>query len=104
MPPSFGNRDDSSMTANPCGMKKNTAAIDHITNDPGPNFAVVPRCQTQDGYQIEQDQIAQFERAYELRLGLCRLRSQRSREKKFNALPRINPETIDEMKGRVFAR
>ena len=44
MPPSFGNRDDSSMTANPCGMKKNTAAIDHITNDPGPNFAVVPRC------------------------------------------------------------
>src|SRR4029077_12766436 len=44
MPPSFGNRDDSSITANPCGMKKNTAAINHISNDPGPNFAVVPRC------------------------------------------------------------
>src|SRR5215470_5120275 len=44
MPPSFGNRDDSSATANPCGMKKKTAAINHISNDPGPNFAVVPRC------------------------------------------------------------
>src|SRR6266576_3779573 len=44
MPPSFGNRDDSSITASPCGMKKNTAAINHISNDPGPNFAVVPRC------------------------------------------------------------
>jgi hypothetical protein len=44
MPPSFGNRDDSSITANPCGMKKKTAAITHISNDPGPNFAVVPRC------------------------------------------------------------
>src|SRR4029453_1231131 len=44
MPPSFGNRDDNSITANPCGMKKKTAAINHISNDPGPNFAVVPRC------------------------------------------------------------
>src|ERR1043166_4596389 len=44
MPPSFGKRDDSSITAIPCGMKKNTAAINHISNDPGPNFAVVPRC------------------------------------------------------------
>src|SRR5947207_10114216 len=44
MPPSFGNRDDSSITASPCGMKKKTAAISHINNDPGPNFAVVPRC------------------------------------------------------------
>ena len=44
MPPSFGNREDSSITANPCGMKKNTAAIVHISNDPKPNFAVVPRC------------------------------------------------------------
>src|SRR5439155_22881239 len=25
-------------------MKKKTAAISHINNDPGPNFAVVPRC------------------------------------------------------------
>src|SRR5205823_5637909 len=25
-------------------MKKKTAAISHISNDPGPNFAVVPRC------------------------------------------------------------
>ena len=31
--------------------------------------------QTQDSNQIEQDQIAQFERAYELRAGLCRLGS-----------------------------
>jgi hypothetical protein len=31
--------------------------------------------ETQDGNQIEQDQIAQFERAYELRGGLCRLRT-----------------------------
>src|SRR5438046_1763772 len=44
MPPSFGNRDDSSITANPWGTKKKTAAIDHISKDPGPNFAVVPRC------------------------------------------------------------
>src|SRR6266478_4561578 len=44
MPPSLGNRDDSSITANPCGIKKKTAAISHISNDPGPNFAVVPRC------------------------------------------------------------
>src|SRR5205823_14057739 len=44
MPPSFGNRDDSSITASPCGMKKKTAAISHISNDPGPNLAVVPRC------------------------------------------------------------
>ena len=57
--------------------------------------------QTQDGYQIEQDQIAQFERAYELRRGLCRLRSYRSREKEFNALQRINPEMIDEMNKTV---
>src|SRR5215470_20240210 len=33
MPPSFGNRDDNSITANPCGIKKNTAAINHISND-----------------------------------------------------------------------
>src|SRR4030095_8358582 len=44
MPPSFGNRDDNSITAKPCGMKKKTAAINHISKDPGPNFAVVPRC------------------------------------------------------------
>src|ERR1051326_8111748 len=44
MPPSLGNRDDNSITANPCGIKKKTAAINHINNDPGPNFAVVPRC------------------------------------------------------------
>src|SRR5262249_30817375 len=44
MPPSYGNRDDNSITANPCGMKKKTAAINHISKDPGPNFAVVPRC------------------------------------------------------------
>src|SRR5215469_6203539 len=44
MPPSFGNRDDNSITANPCGTKKKTAAINHISNDPKPNFAVVPRC------------------------------------------------------------
>ena len=57
-------------------MKKKTAAINHISNDPGPNFAVVPKVpETQDGDQIEQYQIAQFERAYELRASLCRLRS-----------------------------
>jgi hypothetical protein len=53
--------------------------------------------QTKDGYQIEQNQIAQFERTYELRRGLCCLRSHGSREKEFNALQRINPEMIDEM-------
>src|SRR5262245_35768103 len=42
MPPSFGNRDDNSITATPCGMQKQTEAINHITNDPGPEVAVVP--------------------------------------------------------------
>jgi hypothetical protein len=53
--------------------------------------------QTKNGYQIEQNQIAQFERTYELRRGLFCLRSHGSRGKEFNALQRINPEMIDEM-------
>jgi hypothetical protein len=47
--------------------------------------------ETQDGNQIEQDQIAQFERAYELRGGLCRLRSHKTLVIRTEAefLPRI---------------
>ena len=40
----FGNRDDNSITANPCGMKEETAATNHISKDPGLNLAVGPRC------------------------------------------------------------
>src|SRR5437773_12373383 len=98
MPPSFGNREDNSITANPCGTKKSTAAINHISKDPGPNFAVVPRClRPRTATRLNRIRSRSLSPPYELRGGLCRLRSHRSGEKEQNELQRINRETIAEM-------
>jgi hypothetical protein len=57
--------------------------------------------ETQHGDQIEQDQIAQSERAYELRAGLCRLRGhKRGKRDKIN-YSEFNREMIDEMNRRL---
>jgi hypothetical protein len=48
---------------------------------PGTKFRRCPKVpETQDGDQIEQDEIAQFERAYEVRLRLCPLRRHKTRK------------------------
>src|SRR5215510_13778098 len=44
MPPEAGKREDSSITARPCGTKKKIAANTHSVNVAGPAIAVVPRC------------------------------------------------------------
>src|SRR5262249_23908514 len=59
--------------------------------------------ETQHRDQIEQDQIAQFERAYELRGGLRRLRSHKPRKRGSNELQRINPEMIVENEPTVVS-
>src|SRR5215813_3587323 len=44
MPPTFGKRDESSITTNPCGTKKKIAATTHRTSVTGPALADVARC------------------------------------------------------------
>src|SRR6476660_1839096 len=41
MPPSWGKRDDSSVTTSPCGTKKNTAASTQSASALGPDLAAV---------------------------------------------------------------
>jgi hypothetical protein len=53
--------------------------------------------QTQDGDQIEQDQIAQFERAYELRAGFCRLRGHKPGKRDKINYSESYRQMIDEM-------
>src|SRR6202035_356809 len=98
MPPSFGNRDDNSITANPCGMKKKTAAINHISNDPKPNFAVVPRClRPRTATKLNRIRSRSLSARTRCRL-LCVVSvfiKPRKRDK--NKLQRIELEMIDEM-------
>src|SRR5262249_41577998 len=44
MPPTFGKRDESSITTSPCGTKKKIAASTHKTRVTGPALADVARC------------------------------------------------------------